>query len=121
VQDVEVTRLLGQDLSRRRGVAVDKSRAVERREQPLVRVDHETVGVADAFEQVSVRRREERRATVGAVDVEPQLVFVGVGAESLEVVHDAGVGRARVATTPITDSGCGSAASAFSRLARVKR
>jgi hypothetical protein len=55
VQHVEVARLLGEDLARDRGVAVEQGRAVERREQPLVGVHDETVGVAHALEQVTVR------------------------------------------------------------------
>ena len=49
------------------GIAVEQRRAVERREQPLVRVDHERVGVLDAVELVrgrsarGARRRRTRR------------------------------------------------------------
>ena len=42
-------------------VAVEQRRAVERREQPLVRVDHERVGALDAAEPVAHARRGERR------------------------------------------------------------
>ena len=94
VQHVEVARLLGEDLARDGRVAVDQRGAVQRREEPLVRVHDEAVGVTDAFEQVAVREREERGAAVGAVDVEPQTVLARVAADAFDIVDDARVGGA---------------------------
>ena len=91
VQDVEVARLLGQNLARDRGIAVDQRRAVQRREEPLVGVHDEAVGVAKPGEEMAVGGREDRSAPVGAVDVEPQAVLPRETAEALDVVDDAGV------------------------------
>ncbi len=95
VQDVEVARLLGQDLSRDRGVAVDQGGAVQGREEPLVGVHDEAVGVAKPGEEIAVRGREDRGAPVGAVDVVPEAVLAREAAEPLDVVDDAGVGGPR--------------------------
>jgi len=46
VQDVEVAGLLGEDFARDGRVAIDQRAAVERPEEPLVRVDDEAVGVS---------------------------------------------------------------------------
>ena len=94
MQHVEVARLLGEDLARHGRVAVDQRAAVERREEPLVGVDDEAVGVANAAEEVAVGGREDRGAAVGAVDVEPEVVLAREAAEPLEVVDDARVGGA---------------------------
>ena len=60
------------------GFAVEQRRAVERREQPLVRVDHERVGDARRRRSADARRRREQRgAAVGAVDVEPHAAHRG--------------------------------------------
>ena len=82
VQDVEVTGLLGEVAPRGGRVAVDQRAAVQRAEEPLVGIDDEAVGVADAREQFALGR-EERRAAVGAVHVEPQVVLSRVAAETL--------------------------------------
>ena len=76
------------------GLAVEQRGAVERGEQPLVGVDDERVRLLDAGEAVAHARREQRRAAVGAVDVEPQPALARDLAHAGEVVDDAGVGRA---------------------------
>jgi hypothetical protein len=48
MDDVEVGRVLGVHRARERGIAVEQSRTIERREQPFVRVEDERVGVLDA-------------------------------------------------------------------------
>ena len=53
-------------------LAVDQRARVERREQPLVRVDDERVGALDAGEAIAHARRAQRAEAVGAVDVQPQ-------------------------------------------------
>ena len=113
VQHVEVARVLGVRRAREAGLAVEERAAVERREQPLVRVHDERVGVAQPGEQVrgacgraSPRRRRRRprgtrcRApsrsgpTPSSSSTMPALVVPAV------------------ATTATMDSGCSSASSA---------
>jgi hypothetical protein len=73
-------------------VAVQQRRAVERREQPLVRVHDERVGVLDALVPVPDAGREQAGPTVPAVHVEPQAVLARHGGHASQVVDDAGVG-----------------------------
>ena len=56
-----------------RGVAVDQGARVERREQPLVRVDDHRVGVLDPRERGPHPLDEHRGEAVGAVDVQPDV------------------------------------------------
>ena len=94
MDDVEIGSVL---LVHRAGecrIAVKKSGAVERREQPLVRVDHKRVGVLDAVVGRPDARREQARAAIGAVDVEPQAVLTSDCRRAGQVVNDARVGRA---------------------------
>ena len=55
-------------------VAGEEARARLRRVEPLVGVERDRVGPLDAVEQRPQRRRERRRAAVGRVDVQPQVV-----------------------------------------------
>ena len=76
-------------------IAIQDGRAVERGEQPLVRVHDERVGALDPVEERPNRRRRESGASVRAVHVHPKtepLAHVGDGGK---VVDDARVRRAR--------------------------
>ena len=64
------------------GIAVEQRRAVERREQPLVRVDDERVGGLDSVEPVADARREQRGAAVRGVDVHPEAAVAAHRARS---------------------------------------
>ncbi len=94
VQHVQVGGVLGVHGTGELRVAVDQRGAVERREQPLVRVDDEGVGVLDAVVALPDGGGEQARAAVGAVDVEPQAALAGDLGQALEVVDDALVGGA---------------------------
>ena len=86
--------MLGEGRPRHRRSPVEHGGAVERREQPLVRVDHEAVGQLDAGEARPGAGRHHRSAPVGAVDVEPQASLTGHRAGARQVVDDARVGGA---------------------------
>ncbi len=75
------------------GLAVEQGGAVERREQPLVGIDDERVGLFESRELVPDRGGEQRGSAVGAVDVEPQIALVRHLGHAGEIVDDAGVGR----------------------------
>ena len=106
VDHVEVRRVLRVHRAGERGVAVEQRRAVERRVQPLVRVDHERVGVLDAGEPLAHARCEQRGAAVRRVDVHPDAALAAHRARRRR-------GRRRgpalvvpaVATTAQTDAG----------------
>jgi hypothetical protein len=66
----------------------------ERCEEPLVRVDDERVGVLDPPVAVAHARRQQVGAAVGTAGVEPQTEVVGHLSDAIEVVDDAGIGRA---------------------------
>jgi hypothetical protein len=59
-----------------------------------VRVDDKRVGVLDAVVGRPDAPREQARAAIGAVDVEPQAMFTGHGRRAGQVVNDPRVGRA---------------------------
>ena len=67
---------------------------VEGGEQPLVGIHDERVRPLDAVEQRPGRWRHHRRTAVRAVDVHPNAALVAHGGHAVEVVDDAGVGRA---------------------------
>ena len=81
--------------ARQRRIAVEQSRTVERREQPLVRVEDERVGVLDAVVFVPDAGGEQPGAAVGAVNVEPQTVIPCDRGRPGEIVDDPRVRRAR--------------------------
>src|SRR5947208_3278964 len=64
VHRVEVTGVLGMGGARLRRVAVDQRTRVERREQPLVRIDDERVGLLDAGEQSGDARRRQSGSAI---------------------------------------------------------
>ncbi len=90
---VEVVGRLGERAPRRRAVAIDEGGAVEGRVEHLVRVDDERVGAFDAVQERARARREQRRAAVGAVHVQPQAVCGADVGHAGEVVEGARVGR----------------------------
>ena len=94
LQRVEVLGRLGVGAPCPRRVAVEERAAVERREEPLVRVDRERVAALDAVEQVPRRGGGERGGPVRAVDVEPEPALLGHACDAGEVVDDAEVGAA---------------------------
>jgi len=67
---LEIAGLLGVRRPGQLGVAVEQGAGVERREEPLVRVDDERVAALDAVEPVAHRRRRQRRAAVRPIDAE---------------------------------------------------
>ena len=71
VQHVQVLGVLPVGGRADRRVAIDERAAVERREQPLVRVDDEAVGTLDPGVPVPDARAASAGASVGTVDVEP--------------------------------------------------
>ena len=88
---VEVARHLGVCAACSFRVAVDDGRAVERREQPLVRIDRDRVGGLDAAKQRPGPFGEQCGAAVGGVDVQPQAVRVTHLGDTGEVVDGTGV------------------------------
>ena len=70
---------------------VDQRAAVERREQPLVRIDDEAVRPLDALEQVPHRRRRQRRRSVRAVHMHPDTVLGAHVRHAGQVVDDSEV------------------------------
>ncbi len=94
VQYVEVLGVLGVGAASQQGIAVEQGAAVERREQPLVGVDDETVGTFDATEPVAHARCQKAGAAVRPVDVEPHTQLVGNVGRRGKVVDDTGVGGA---------------------------
>ena len=117
VDGVEVRRLLGVDRPRELRGAVEQGRAVERRVQPLVRVDHEGVGELEAVVQRPDRRCEDAGPAVGAVDVEPQAEITCGLPDAAQVVDDPGVRRA--ARRDDRDDGRGVRVSGESRTERI--
>lgn len=75
-------------------IPVHQCTAVVGREQPLVRVDDETVGAFDAVEAVPDRRGEQRGETVGTVDVQPEVALLADVGDRCQFVDDPGVGGA---------------------------
>lgn len=59
-----------------------------------MRVDDKRIGVLDPVIGAPDARREQPRAPVRAVDVEPQAVLAGDGGGTGQVIDDARVGRA---------------------------
>ena len=76
------------------GFAVEQRTAVEGREQPLVRVEDERVGLLEADVLRLQRPGEDAGSAVGTVDVEPPVAALRQRAHPGEIVDDAGVGRA---------------------------
>ena len=68
----EVLRHEAERVAERLGLPEQQQRGVERREHPLVRVDHDRVGALPAGEQAAVLGGERHRAAVGGVDVQPE-------------------------------------------------
>ena len=73
-------------------IAIEERGAVERREEPLVRIDHERVGSLDAGEPCGELGHAEGGAAVGGVDVEPHVAAGAHVRHAGEVVDDATVG-----------------------------
>ena len=94
VQDVEVLGVLRMRCPPHVGVAVDEGTAVERCEQPLVRIDDEAVGMLDAVVTIADARRSQACSAVGTVDMHPHIELSTDSSNTGEVVDDAGVGRA---------------------------
>ena len=90
---VEVRRQLPVGRERQRRISVQQRARVVRREQPLVRVHDERVGPLDTVEQRPDGRRQERRASVGAVHVEPESAVGADVRDAGEVVDGPGVRR----------------------------
>ena len=67
----------------------------ERHEHHLVRVPGDRAGPLEAAQPPAVRRREEGRRAVGAVDVQPEAALLAEPPDRLEVVEGAGRRRAR--------------------------
>ena len=96
VEHVEVLRVLGVRAAGDLGVAVHERARVERREQPLVRIDDEAVRPLDARVAVADARHREPGAAVRAVDVHPHAEPLARVRHGSDVVDDAGVrGAAR--------------------------
>ena len=74
-----------------RRIPVEQRARVERREQPLVRVDHQRVDPFDAGELGPGTGCAESGAAVRGVDVEPHAALRGDVGEPGQVVDDAGV------------------------------
>ena len=90
-QHVQVAGLLGVRGPAQLRVAVDQRAAVERREQPLVRVDDEGVAALDAGVALADAGRREPGPAVRAVDVEPDPELGADLGHRGQVVHDAEV------------------------------
>ena len=90
---IEVAGVLRVHRARMLRLAVHQRAAVVGREQPLVRVDDETVGLLDAVEQVSHRGGGETGTAVGTVDVHPHPEFTSDGCHIGEVIDEPLVGR----------------------------
>ncbi len=71
VQHVEVLGVLRVRGAADVGIAIHQRAAVERSEEPLVRVDDEAVGVFDAAVQIAHAGSGQPCAAVGTVDVQP--------------------------------------------------
>ena len=93
---VEVRAVLGVGGAGEGRLAVHEGGAVVRREQPLVGVDAEAVGALEPAAQLGRRRRAQRRAAVGGVDVQPQPVLGADVGDRVELVDGADVRRAEV-------------------------
>src|SRR6185437_12269706 len=91
VDDVQVGGVLLVHGPGHRRVPVQQRGAVERREQPLVRVHDERVGMLDTVVASPDTRREQAGPAVGTVHVEPQLVLAGHLGHAGQVVDDARV------------------------------
>ena len=83
--------MLGEGRPGERRIAVHQGAAVERSEQPFVRVDHERVSLLDPVQQGSPDRRHEGRTAVGGVDVEPGTELGCDSPGTGEIVDDARV------------------------------
>jgi hypothetical protein len=77
------------------GLAIQQRAAVERGEQPLVRVDDERVGVLDPGVQAPNGWRCKTRPAVRPVDVEPDAEIGADLRHGVEIVDRAEVCRAR--------------------------
>src|SRR5450631_3879382 len=95
VEHVQIRRLLGVGPASEGGLTIQEGAAVERREQPLVRVDDEGVGVLDPVKEVTNRWGGQTRPAVGAVDVDPDAELSADLRHGVEVVDDAEVRGAR--------------------------
>ena len=122
VDGVEVRRVLGVHALGEPRLAVEQRGAVERREQPLVRVDDERVGELDARRSARARsartaprrRTRRRRGTTARARARPCRCRAGRRRCPALVVPD-------VATTATTDSGSASASSAARSASPVNR
>ncbi len=94
VDDVQVAGILPVHGPGQRRLAVHQGGAVERREQPLVRIDDERVSMLDPGVRGPDAGREQACPAVRAIHVEPELALCRNGRETGKVIDDAGVGRA---------------------------
>ena len=85
------------------GLAVDQRAAVERSEQPLVRIDDEAVGVLDAAVAIAHARCGQPGAAVSTVDMHPD-VELGADLGRLDDLVNAGLGLV-LSTTSTTALG----------------
>src|SRR6185369_15246200 len=74
---------------------VNDRAAIERSEQPLVRVDRYAVGPLYTVENMPDRRRCQRSATIRRIDVKPDILFLTHIRDPCEIIDDAGVCRSR--------------------------
>ena len=92
MQHVEILGLLGVRAATVVNVAVHQRAAVVWSEQPLVRVDDETVGPFDAVELMTNTRSAQRRQPVRTIDVEPDVLAVAKSRDAVEIVDHTEVG-----------------------------
>ena len=73
---------------RRDRVAVEERTTVERREEPLVRIDDERVGRFDPVEEVAHARRGEGRPAIRPVDMQPHILGSSNRGDTGELVDE---------------------------------
>ena len=74
------------------GVAVEDTAAADGQIEPLVRIEREGIGFADAGECVARGGGDRGDAAVGAVDVEPKVVGAGEIGDGADGVDGSGAG-----------------------------
>jgi hypothetical protein len=92
-EHLEVPGALTVSSPRGRRVAVDERTRVVGREEPLVRIDDEAVGVLDTRHARSQSLRQEAREAIRAIHVEPPRVLARDGGDARQVVDRTSVRR----------------------------
>ena len=91
-----VRRMVGKCATETRNIAHQSASGFERCIKPLVRIDCDRIGFAQAHEQSCRIGRDGSQGTVGAVDMKPQIEFATEGGKPAQRINGSGADGASV-------------------------